>query len=487
MKIVTTEQMFKEDKEATSVYGIPALLLMENAATECINIIDKEIGFDNKKVLVVCGSGNNGGDGLAIARKLFCKGINVFIFKAFDENGLKDEGKVNFGAVSKLGVPYSEEFNGFDLIIECLLGIGIKGDVREKEKNTIECINSLNVPVVSVDVPAGICANTGKVCGCAVKADLTIALGYGKPGLYTGKGYEYSGKVIVADISLPQNNDGNLFFIDKIPQDWIYKENPLAHKGDNGKVLIVAGSKGMTGAACFTALGAHKAGAGLVKLITPENLNTIYEKKLTETITAPVNCADFLDENCYDDIINSDYDVIVVGPGLGRKEQTVALVHKLIKNARVPLVIDADGIYAVSLNINILKEAKAPIYLTPHQGEFSRLIGKSVDEIEKNRIEFSRNFADEFNVTLLLKGAGTVVAENRGNVYINSTGNSGMAKGGSGDILSGIIGAFVAKNVPHSAIYAAYVHGMAGDDAAVNKGKCSMLPSDILEYIHLER
>lgn len=487
MKIVTTEQMFKEDTEATSIYGIPALLLMENAATECIKIIENEFSFNNKKVLVVCGGGNNGGDGLAIARKLFIKEINVSVFKAFNETGLKEEGKINLDIVSKLGVPFSETLDGFDLIIECLLGIGIKGNVREKEKNIIEHINSLTVPVVSVDVPAGICANTGKVCGCAIKADLTIALGYGKPGLYTGKGYEYSGKVKVVDISLPPNNDGDLYYLDKIPDKWILNENPLAHKGNNGKVLIVAGSKGMTGAACFTALGAHKAGAGLVKLVTPENLNEIYEKKLTETITMPVNCRDYLDESCCDDIINSGYDAIIIGPGLGRNEQTVCLVHKLIRNARVPLIIDADGIYALSLNINILREAKSPVYLTPHQGELSRLTGISVENIENDRIGVCRSFVKEHNVTLLLKGAGTIIAEKEGNVYINSTGNEGMAKGGSGDILSGILGAFVAKNVPHSASFAAFIHGMAGDKAAEINGKCSMLPSDILEHIHLER
>ncbi len=483
MKIVTSSQMKNADRNTTLVYGIPSVILMENAASECVNIILDNISLDNKKIVVICGGGNNGGDGLAIARKLFLKGLNVKIFKAFDEDKLTDESKQNYDIVLKVGVPFTESLRGFDVVIEALLGIGITGDVREKERKIINKINSLESFVVSVDVPAGICADSGKICGSAVKADLTITIGYGKTGLYTGKGLEYSGKKVVADIGLVPDNESNFFYLDKIPEEWKVKNSILAHKGDNGNVLIVAGSLGMTGAAYLTAMGAHRAGAGIVRLLVPQNLNEIMEKKLTETITIPINRENYFDETCFDTVMNTPADVIVIGPGIGRNEQTISLVHKIIKNSSVPVICDADGIYALSLNINVLKEAKAPVVITPHQGEFSRLLGKPVSEIENNRIGFASDFAKNYNVTVVLKGAGTVIAEPDGNVYINSTGNEGMAKGGSGDVLSGIIGGLCGKKYSHYAACGAYIHGLAGDKAAEVLGKDAMLPTDILNYI----
>ncbi|MDP4118200.1 MAG: NAD(P)H-hydrate dehydratase [Bacillota bacterium] len=488
MKLVDSNQMKKEDKEASEKYGIPPILLMENAAAQSVKIIDEEISIRGKRILIVCGGGNNGGDGLAMTRHLDNRGYDVTILKLFDENKMTESAATNFNIIKRMKINVVEysDFKNYDIIIDCILGIGLKGDVRGDIAEVIEEINLSGKTVVSIDVPSGIDADSRKVCKTAVKADYTITMGYCKTGLCTGEGLVYSGKVIVADISLPRNEDARYFFTDsELLENWLPEKNLAANKGNNGTVLIMAGSVGMTGAAYLACAGAMRAGAGIVKLAIPENLNMIMEVKLTEAITLPLKCKNFFDENSADKILEfaKNADVLAIGPGLGRDEQTVKAVHKIIKNTDIPIVIDADGIYAVSENINVLREANVPLILTPHPGEFSRLTGKEIGEINDNRIAIASGFAKEYGVTLLLKGAGTVVALPDGEVYINPTGNEGMAKGGSGDVLTGIIAALWARGTENPAVAGAYIHGKAGDTAAMESGIMQMLPTDLLKYI----
>ena len=484
MKILNSDRMRFEDSRASEFYGIPGIVLMENAANETVCILENKIEMSNKKTVVVCGGGNNGGDGLAIARKLFCKGYDVSVYAAFDKDKLTEASAINYNSVLKLGISFTNDISDADVVVDALLGIGISGEVRSNYAEIISKINNSCAFIISVDVPSGICADTGRVCGCAVQADCTVAMAYGKPGLYTGKGKLHSGEVFVADICLPPDDEADIFIIDEEFVNVYYKKiNPDAHKGTNGTLVVAAGSKGMTGAATLCCMAALKSSAGIVKLLVPENLNEIMEIKLTEVITLPVNSKDYFAENDADTLLENFKEAIVIGPGLGRNPETVKFVQKVIKNADVPLVIDADGIYAVSMNIDIIREAKKNVILTPHPGEFSRLCGLSVQDIENDRIGSARDFAIKYGVTLLLKGPGTVVAEPDGRVYVNSTGNEGMAKGGSGDVLAGIIGALLTRGVSHAAVLGAFFHGKAGDKAADVLGKDSMLPTDILNYI----
>ena len=488
MKLISCADMQREEKEATGLFGIPSALLMENAAVSVIREAEAFFDIKDKKIVVVCGGGNNGGDGFAIARHLFLKNVDVTVFGLFNSDKLTENAKMNLDIIKKLGVKFTgnTDFSDFDLIFDCLLGIGIKGNVRENVSDVIDCINESGKPVISVGVPSGIDADSGKVLGNAVKADLTVSMGYGKIGLYTGSGYEYAGKVVIGDIALPKNECAAVQLTDEaLMKKWKPAGSVLSNKGDNGKVLIAAGSVGYTGAAALCASGALRGGAGLVSLAVPKNLNAIMEIKLTEAMTFPLPCEDFFNEKAADDFLKKaeEYDAAAIGPGLVRNEQTVAFVHKIIRGLNKPLVIDADGIYAVFMNINVLKEAKGALILTPHPGEFARLIGRTAEEINDDRTALAREFAERFGVTLLLKGAGTVIAMPDGEVYINPTGNSGMAKGGSGDILTGITAAYLAKGYENPAAAAAYNHGKAGDRAAEVLGKDNMHPSDILKYI----
>ncbi len=482
MKLVSSERMRFEDKRASENFGIPGILLMENAASEFVRFMENKVCLTKSKILVVCGGGNNGGDGFAIARKLFCKGHDVSVYAAFNKEKLTESAGVNYSSVLKLGIPFSTKIEGFDYIVDALLGIGVLGDVRDDFAEIINKINNSEAKVFSVDIPSGICADSGRICGCAVKADYTVTMAYGKPGLYTGKGMLYSGEIYVADICLPQDNECDIHLVDEgLAEEMNPQIKSDAHKGTNGTLCVAAGSKGMTGAAALCCMGALRSSAGIVKLLVPENLNSIMEVKLTEAITIPVEGEDYLRKENADSL--PECDALVIGPGLGRNEETLKFVQAVIKKADVPLVIDADGIYAVSMNIDILREAKKDVILTPHPGEFSRLCGLSVQEIENNRVDVARAFAEKYGVTLLLKGPGTVVAEADGTVFINTSGNEGMAKGGSGDVLSGIIGALLCRGVQHPAELGAFLHGRAGDKAAEKMSKTSMLPSDILKYI----
>jgi len=482
MKLVTSEQMRMEDFRATEKFNIPGIVLMENAASETVAFMEREIDLKGKSIVVVCGGGNNGGDGFAVARKLYCKGYDVSICGVFSGGKMTASAETNLISAEKLRIPFVEKPDGFDVIVEALLGVGINGNVRDDIAEVINRINTQNSVVVSVDIPAGLDADNGNVCGNAVKADYTVTMGYGKPGLYTGEGKLYSGKIFVADISLPPDDEAKLFLIDeKCERLWMPKTNLLAHKGSNGTLAVAAGSLGMTGAAALCCNAALRSSAGIVKLLIPENLNSVMEVKLTEAITVPGCRKDFFCKKDAESLLSMGADAIVIGPGIGRNPETVEFVLEVVKKSEVPVIIDADGIYALSSNINVLKEANA--VLTPHPGEFSRLLGVSAEEINHNRINLSRDFAVKYNVTLLLKGAGTVVAEPDGTVYINSTGNEGMAKGGSGDVLSGIIGALVCRGSEHPAALGSFIHGKAGDKAAGIFGKISMLPSDIINNI----
>ncbi|MFA7636936.1 MAG: NAD(P)H-hydrate dehydratase [Monoglobales bacterium] len=483
-KIISAEKMRQLEQNVFGL-GIDSFAVMEKAALRIYDTVAKR--FDrHSKILAVCGKGNNGGDGLAATRMLKMSGYDVSAWLPFGEPATADAEK-NFEIVKKLGIDLTEPKNlsKFDVIIDALFGTGLSKDVESDIPEKINCSGAF---IISADIPSGISSDTGRVCKTAVKADLTVALGFKKYGHSVYPGREYCGEIIVADIGIPMGGECDTFETDsEFVKNAIPRTKTDAHKGDMGRICVIAGSKGFTGAAVLCCEAALKSGSGLVSLFTPENLNEIYEKKITEAMTLPISCKDFIDAELLlkhsEKLKNAD--AVVIGPGLSKNCDAGKIIKFLLDN-EIPTVIDADGINSLAANINILHEKKGKVILTPHIGEFSRLTGLSVEEILTDRLGYARKLAIEYGVVLVLKGAGTVIALPSGKAFINHTGNSGMATGGSGDVLSGIIGALLARGTPaeESAVCGVYIHGLAGDFAAEKLGCDSMLPTDTISFLH---
>lgn len=568
MFIATPSQMGEIDRRAISEYGIPGIVLMENAAIKVVEEIEKTVGnVSSKKILVFAGKGNNGGDAFAVVRHLFNKGASVFTYILGDRNSIKGDAVVNLNILDKIGVPIVEistvkisnsevketgagitgngivgtyvigtntagiagigvtdtniagvaganvagtrvadtnvagiieqlkkELVSTDLIVDGIFGTGLKGEVKGIIAEVINIINSSGKTVVSIDIPSGLNGETGEVLGVCVRATKTVTFAYPKPGLILHPGCEYTGELIIADISIPARIAGemglkmNLLDGETVAR-WIPKRPNNTNKGDYGRILIIGGSKGMIGACRLCARAAHRTGAGLVYMAVPESLYPVYAASLTETIAIPFDDGG---KGCLSkesiDLLEKQIqgkDVIAAGPGLSVNEDTVEIVRWLVKNLQVPLVLDADALNAISHDASILKELKATAVITPHPGEFARLTGKSISEIQKDRINAAKEFACKWNVITVLKGFRTVVALPDGTVYINPTGNPGMATAGTGDVLTGIIAGLIAqgKEPAYAACAGVYLHGLAGDRVATRIGEHGLIAGDLIEEI----
>lgn len=480
LELVSSKEM-KVIEQKTFAQGAIPIDVMEKAAEAVADFVNLRFDKD-AKICVVCGKGNNGGDGYAAARILHNLGYDVCIYNVFETLQTEDA-KTNFDAAANLGIPFVKKIDA-DVVIDAVLGIGINGGCS---LDIIDEINESGAYVIAVDVPTGTDADTGAVLEKAVRADATVTFGYIKTGLLQYPGKTLAGEIVLAPLDFV-SADTKCFYPDE--EDIAGMIPDIAadeHKGSMGRLCIIAGSKGMTGAATLSAMGALRSGAGLVSVVIPDNLNAIMEIKLTEAMTVPAKCEDSLTFDAAKEAIDSvKADAYVIGPGLGRGEDIYKIVEYVLKKD-VPVVIDADGINALCGNIDILKKSAGKVVLTPHPGEMAHLLGVSIGDVQSGRINLAKNFAKEYNVTMVLKGAATITAAENGATYINSTGNPGMATGGSGDVLSGIIGAFAARGM--SAEYAAaagvYVHGLAGDIAAGKIGQLGMLPTDMAKCISM--
>ncbi|MFH1825376.1 MAG: NAD(P)H-hydrate dehydratase [Candidatus Firestonebacteria bacterium] len=507
MKVVNGEDMRKIDTKAIVKFKIPSIDLMENAGKGVVDFLKQEFpDFKKKKICILCGKGNNGGDGLVIARWLTHMKVKVRVFLFAKKEELKKDVKINLNKLLKEKVTVNEvanfkdlaeiesEIKMDDIIIDALLGTGFTGAVTGLLAKLIDYVNTLETIVVSVDLPSGLNANNGQVISSCIKADYTVTLGIMKVGTLIYPGASYTGKLIVKDIGIPKD----LIESDDIQLNFIVKEDllnifpkriPDCNKGSAGKVLIIGGSVGLTGAPCLAGLSALRTGCGLVTLGIPASLNDIIEVKLTEVISKPLpensNRALGLNSESYILNMSKNHDVLVLGPGLGRDKETGQLVRNLIREIRIPVVLDADGLNLISGNVSVLKNKKAPFILTPHPGEMSRLANITIEDVQSNRIEVARDFAKKYNVILILKGARTVVAHPAGNVFINSTGNSGLATAGTGDVLTGMIAGIIAQgvNVLNGSMIGVYLHGLAGDMARESKTEYGMIASDVVENI----
>lgn len=508
MYIATAKEMQNIDKRAMDEYSIPALLLMENASIGIVRVVEDIAGsLHGKRITVIAGKGNNGGDGLAAARHCYNRGAYVSVFLLSELDALKGDAAANLQILLKMNIKlYSaggydidtlrNTLSHSDIIIDAIIGTGLTLEIKGGYRNTIEAINNSKKPVVSVDIPTGINSDTGEIMGIAVRATATVTFAIPKRGHFLFPGSEYTGKLHVVDISIPvEAVEKESIYLQLITEEWIRKNisprPPDSHKGTFGHVLVVAGSIGKGGAAIMTALSALRSGAGLVTLALPASVQSIMAGKSAEIMTYPL-------PETYDKTISftsidtllklsKDKDVVAIGPGLTTNKDTVTVVRRIIKDTETPVVIDADGLNALVGHLDILKERKYPTVLTPHPGEMGRLIGKTSADIQKDRIGFARTFAMNYNVYLVLKGAHTVIAEPSGKVYISIKGNPGMATAGTGDVLTGILAGMTAQryDISRAIRVGVFIHGLAGDMAAKDLGTMGMIAGDLIDRIPL--
>ncbi|MFP4136158.1 MAG: NAD(P)H-hydrate dehydratase [Candidatus Acetothermia bacterium] len=504
MKYVTRSEKVKElDRRAIEDWGIASPVLMENAGRNAVEAIEEELAPLPDRILVVAGKGNNGGDGLVVARRLLDRGHQVEVFVLGDRNDLSSETRRNAEILERMtekvrycrpgyeGLLRSIESNP-PLIVDAIFGIGIKGELRGKYPNLVSRINDAEGKTVAIDLPSGLPADSGDPPGKAVRADLTVTMGLYKLGSLLSGAEEYVGSQRLVSVGYPDK------LVEEIPGLWgtlddetardLLPERPsVSHKGSFGSLLVVGGSRGMSGAPMLAARGGLRSGAGLVFLAGPESLKDVFETNLQEVLTVPVPDREgSIGPEALDYLLDAaeGKEGLAVGPGIGRIKGAARTVRKFLDRVSVPLVLDADGIVAFSgetEGLNGLNEA----VLTPHPGELARLIGSEPAEVDRKRFQLVPKLAEEWGVTLLLKGPPTAIASPEGDLALASCPNSGLAKGGSGDVLTGFIGSFLAQGLsPFSAArLGAWLHCRIGRLGTRKGSEYSLQPGDLLELV----
>ena len=504
MRAVTAQTMQEIDKQAIEEFGIPGLDLMESAGQRCVDAIIAEFG-PTGNTAIIAGSGNNGGDGYVIARLLSKAGWSVRVYVLSDRSRISGDAAINLERLSQdsvaycphegqLSARYMDEIARADVIVDAMLGTGLHDDVSGVYREAVEIINASGRPVLAVDIPSGIHGTTGRVLGDAVRASVTVTFACAKLGHVLYPGAEHTGRLIIADIGIPLNimaaAPGYDLLNDESIRPLLRRRALQAHKGQFGHCLVVAGSTGKTGAAALSANSAVRAGSGLVTLAVAESLHAILETKTTEVMTVPLpdSNSGHVTSSAFPaiEMLLDGKDALALGPGLGRRPGTTALVQTIVETVSLPMVIDADGLNALSDDVTILRSKKsAEIILTPHPGEMARLLSISVPDVEENRISVAREFARNFGVYLVLKGARTVIASPDGTAAINGSGNPGMASGGMGDVLTGIIVSLLGQRYSawDACRLGVFIHGYAADMVAENKGEIGICASDVQEML----
>lgn len=497
--LVQAEQMKKMDQYAIRELGIPSLVLMERASLSVLDEIERA-GFVTGAVLVICGSGNNGGDGFAIARLLYEKEIAVTVGFAGKESSMTEETARQKSICLKMGIQVIRLYDEtnqkisfselgdhkYTLIVDALLGIGLSRTITGAYEELIDWINLADCPVVAVDIPSGVNASSGAICGIAVKADLTVTFACKKVGQILYPGTAYCGKLVCRQIGIsPENLE------EKERKIWIYSEgekpvlpgrNAYSNKGTYGKVLLIAGSKGMSGAACLAASAAYRSGCGLVRVFTAEENRSIIQTLLPEAIVTVWPETD-LEESLKSALKWAD--AVGIGPGLGTGKTAEQIMEYVIRHCEKPLLIDADGLNLLSAHPEWKKELRENTIMTPHIGEMMRLTGKEKQEILQDLICSATVFAKETAGICVLKDARTVISDGE-ETTVNTSGNDGMACGGSGDVLAGLITGLLGQKMDayEAARTGVYLHGLAGDLARENYGPRAMLAGDIIDALH---
>jgi NAD(P)H-hydrate epimerase len=512
MRVLNSSQMREADRRAIEDLGIPSIVLMENAGRQAVAAIEAMHGdLLDRHVAVLCGRGNNGGDGFVVARTLVQRGISVSVFLIGRVSEVRGDARTNLDILGRLGLTVVEiddgqawelhfsELRDCSLIVDAMFGTGLNTAVAGLVESVIADVNASGITVVSIDLPSGLSADSSVPPGPSIEADTTITLAAPKLPLVLPPAENRCGDVVIADIGIPveiiEAVDGPYVALltRTAMRELVTPRAAESHKGDFGRVLIVAGSRGKTGAANLAAVGALRSGAGLVTVATPAACQPIVAALGAEYMTAPLaELAELggggggLDPHRVEALLDMARDVIAVGPGLGQADGTRQFVAALVDRATAPLVIDADGLNAFIGNPDRLMGREGrDVIITPHPGEMARLVGMTTEEVQANRMEVARNFAAAHHVYVVLKGHRTLVATPDERVFINPTGNPGMATGGTGDVLTGMIAAWLAQLLDAEAAckLAVYLHGVAGDLAEADEGDVAMTASDLAAHL----
>jgi hydroxyethylthiazole kinase-like uncharacterized protein yjeF len=507
MLLVTPSQMQALDRRAIEDFSIPGLILMENAGRGVSRLIERRFADRlSLGVVVLAGPGNNGGDGFVIARHLHQARIKVHVLALIPKDRFSGDARTNCEIVQRLGIPILECLDSGSLsdkhelcrntgiIVDALFGTGLARDVTGRFAEAIEIANRSPAPIVAVDMPSGLSAETGRPLGTAVLAHLTATMGLAKVGQVIHPGVEYVGELHVIDIGIPASAvaeadiRNELLDIDSF-RALRHPRPSTGHKGTFGHLLILSGSRGKAGAAALAARGALRAGAGLVTVAVPVGLQPILMQKLTEAMTEglPETATGTISHEALRSIETflEKKKALAIGPGLGLESETVAVVRHILESVPLPIVADADALTALGTEHRILTGTRGPRILTPHPGEMATMLGRSVAEIQNDRVEAARRLARVTGAITVLKGARTIIATPDGRVAINPTGNAGMGTGGMGDVLTGIIGGLLAQG--HDAWNAArlgvFAHGMAADGVAQTGGPYGYLAGEVADWL----
>lgn len=504
MIVVSAEEMRRLDRLTIEKYGVPSLKLMEQAGERVTEAILQDFGKAAKKgVLVVAGKGNNGGDGFVTARLLAKKRIPCEVVLLAKQEELSADGAHNLRAYLKVkGKVAKAPGHGLEilnrrlartgLVVDAILGTGAKNEVRGLYAEAIALMNASGVPIVAVDIASGLDADTGRPLGVAIQAAMTVALGYAKIGQVIYPGLNYGGDLVVADIGIDPRATTEVAPKTEL-LEWeevrrlVPVRQPDTHKGTYGHILIVAGSRGKTGAAILASRAAMRTGAGLATLAAARSLNNILASALVEVMTEPLKETtaeeiEPLGDNEWRALLERK-NALLFGPGIGVNDSTRSNLRWLLRNLDLPWVIDADGLNNLALEADRLRSAKTPPILTPHPGEMARLVGKESATVNQDRVGSARSFAAAHRCHVVLKGARTIIATPDGKVFINPTGNPAMASGGMGDVLAGMLAALLGQGLsPENAMkLGVYLHGFVGDRVAAEKGEIGLIASDIIE------
>lgn len=495
MKFAGSKAMKAMDEYTIQQYGIPSDTLMLRAAEGVAWEAKAMLCFTKQKTVVFCGNGNNGGDGIAAAMYLMDSGYEVACVMVGSREKMTNDAQAMEKLLNEKGgilqdydpVKLPEIFQGCGLIVDALFGTGLDREITGKYAVLIETINNSGIPVLSCDMPSGISADDGRILGCAVKATTTVTFNLPKTGQLLPPGTEYTGQLMIHDIGIPAEARNGIVFdgeyvTENMVRSMLPRDRLESHKGDYGKLLMLCGSVGFTGAAAMASRAALRTGAGLVHLGTPKAVYPILAAKLDEPMVFPLadNEKGQFSKMAAGEIAEKLHGMTacLVGPGMGCSDDTRTIVETVVEQEQCPIVLDADGINVLEGHIDILNRAKVPVVLTPHEGEFLQLGG----DLEDGRIEGAKKLAAKTGAVVVLKGYRTVIAAPDGSVFVNSSGNPGMATGGSGDVLAGMLTCLLGQGMDptRAAIAAVWLHGAAGDLCAKRFGRRSMLPTDMI-------
>lgn len=499
MRIVTSEQM-KKIEQTANIGGISMERLMENAGSAAAMAIRREYEVEGCYVTIFCGRGNNGGDGFVVARRLCQAGANVAVILT-DGAPRTAQAKAMYEMIRMMDIVIAEyginphdlaqRLAKTDLVVDGIYGTGFHGELDDKHKDICRLINGIDVTTVSLDIPSGVTCNSGYADEHAVRSNLTVTFDSAKPACAFPSTSEYCGKVVVADIGISEEaHDGIDIKYQIVDKNYVFETLPKrhrrTHKGDYGKLLNVAGSQSYIGAAILSSLAGIRTGAGYVTLASTERVCQTALPQLLECVMLPLETSTTgaISYDSMQEILTaaSRSTAVLAGNGLGTSEDAFQIVNDLIREVKCPLILDADGINALSKNIDILMQAGGPVILTPHLMELSRLTGVPLGELKRDALSVGRSFAKKYGITLVIKDAYTNTACANGQILMNTTGNAGLAKAGSGDVLSGIIGALAAQGYSpeKAASCGVWLHGAAGDLAASSYSQYGMLARDVI-------